>query len=223
MKRNVKRHRLPIRLITLILAIAVAWTVPWAVSTITMARYTTQATVSFSARVAAWDPIWLPVTGSAAAAPVGGLASLDSGVVIRPGNWTNTNTVYWRLENHSEVVLETYITPMAITGQPNTLQRTQLQASHFPGGSLDLTNATNMRTVWVGNSTTSFFSFAGYTAANAPQQPTASVNSGTVTLEAPIRFGVGSHTYDLNHRADSGILIWRTLRINADGIAQQVD
>ncbi|MCL2195967.1 MAG: hypothetical protein FWB76_08465 [Oscillospiraceae bacterium] len=55
MQRNIKKRRLPIRPIVLILAVAVAWTLPWAVSTSTMARYITQSSASYAARVAAWD------------------------------------------------------------------------------------------------------------------------------------------------------------------------
>jgi len=78
------------------------------------------------------------------------------------------------------------------------------------------------------------FAFRGYTAANQPVNPANSVNRGTgttvigTTPETQIRFGVGNNTVNMNTAFNPpGVLttrnLWRTIRINADGIAIQID
>jgi len=65
MQRKIGSRRLPIGLVTLILAIVVAWTLPFAISATTMARYVAEAAISPSARVARWDVVFSPQPATA--------------------------------------------------------------------------------------------------------------------------------------------------------------
>ncbi|MCL2445470.1 MAG: hypothetical protein FWD06_01705 [Oscillospiraceae bacterium] len=60
MQRNIGKCRFPVRSIALVLAIAVAWTLPFVatISTTTMARYTAGAGATRSAHVARWDVVY---------------------------------------------------------------------------------------------------------------------------------------------------------------------
>jgi len=185
----------------------------------TMARFAAQTDAQASARVAAWNPVWTPRASNLDNAAIGGIGALNTGIVFRPGNWTTTRHVDWRATNLSEVAMESYIIPMRVivTEDADTeelvVERRPLAASDFPGGLLTLPSTTP-QFVPIGGFVNFRFSIQGYV--TAPTRHANDVNTGAITATAPIRFGAGTNTYDVE-------TLWRTVRINADGIDAQVD
>ena len=105
MKRQVfrsRRRQAPplIPLLALILTVAAVLTAPLA-----MSKYVATGAGAAGARIAAWDPKWIPWETSTAVGN-GGAGARDAGYVFHPSGavWTTARTVYWRLDNSNTEV-----------------------------------------------------------------------------------------------------------------------
>ena len=166
MQKKIAKRPLPVYSIALVLAIAVAWTLPFAVSATTLARYTTQGAMEATARVAGWDVVYSQQLATAIrhenitvfhtrttathASPTAVIATpvLRSGVTSRSFTILNNSQVTANAEN---IVLR-YV--MNDTTSPTAVSPTVASSSHSHGAYNITPNPTAGQRVNIGATST---------------------------------------------------------------------
>jgi len=241
MKKNVKFSKQKISpviaIVTVLLIMAAVFTVSQVFS-----KYRALVVDAPTARVAKFGPVWTAIGAmDGAGHETVGPGGRDSGLVIHPGNWTNTHNITWRLTNNSEVavtgstLLKHAVGPAGtnIGYYTNPASRENLVSACITsgafGGGGTVSGAPGILNL-ASNGAPGDFNYTLTPYNSAPSSPVTPISGFPVSNKNYIVYttltvieGGGSSTPATQTIANMDTTWWRTYRLNSDGNVTQID